>query len=133
MDNPNTQHQIWSKWSFRVKLGSKIPPRIEVTRFECARFGRVAFGTYDSNGTQMRVDRSREGYIVEVMTEGWAVHDIAFREHMRMNWEKFFVAGLGPGTVVEMEAKLMAGNRQDGKPAEQLLVLPELELGDFNG
>ena len=93
-------------------------------RANCARFGRKAFGS----ASQMRVRRNSRGYLIEVLTEGAPVHDPAFVDYMRCAWQVFFEHGFGLGTKTKLTAKLMAGSPQDGKPSEQLLMMPALEI-----
>ena len=85
----------------------------------CARFGRKAFGS----ASEMRVTQGKV-LTVEVRTEGHPVHDIAYVTWMTEQWKKFFVSGFGVGTTVKCTTKLEAGDRQDGRPAEQLIILP---------
>jgi hypothetical protein len=143
--DPNSQHQIWSLWTWTVtpplekrttllQFGKsprkrKIltrPRNFEEIKVNCARFGRKAFG---STG-QMNVQHWSNGqYIVKVRTEGHPVHDPAFVTWMNGNWEKFFISGFGKGTQVKLETKLEAGDAQDGKPRDQLIIVPPFHIG----
>jgi hypothetical protein len=122
--NPNSQNQRWSKWVWFVVPGTIKARPFLVVRDNCARFGRKAFGS----ASQMRVRRNLRGYIIEVMTEGHPVHDPTYVDFMRKNWDRFFTEGFGNGTTTKMSAKLLAGSRQDGKPSDQLLILPQLSI-----
>lgn len=124
--NPNSQNQIWSKWVWFIVPGVIKQRSFSVVKDNIARFGIKAFGS----GSQARIRQTGRGYILEILTEGHPVHDPAFKQYMKENWEKFFVSGFGNGTTVKMTAKLMAGSGQEGKPADQMLILPKLEVSD---
>lgn len=124
MFNPNSANQTWSKWVWFVRPGELKRRPFENVRENIARFGRKAFGS----ASQMRITENARGYVVEVLTEGSPINDRRFREHMCRNWEAFFVAGFGVDTFSKMTAKRMAGSPQDGRPADQLLVLPAADI-----
>lgn len=90
----------------------------------CARFGRKAFGSV----AQMRVSPVGAGWRVEIRAEGHPVHEAAYVTWMTAQWQRFFVGGFGVGTRVTCQATIEAGSRQDGRPAEQLIVLPTLQV-----
>lgn len=87
---------------------------------------RKGFGS----SSQMRIRKIGLQYVIEVRTEGKPVHDPGFVKYMADSFSKFFKVGFGNGTTTETEAKLEAGSRQDGTPAEQLMILPGLKIGD---
>ena len=130
--NPNSQHQQWSLWTFTVTPGDprKNPSRKEMA-YNCAKFGRQMFG---STG-QMKVEQSKDGegkfWTVWVRTEGHPVHDPQFRERMIEAWAKFFRSGFGAGTHTHCQTKHEAGDQQDGKPPDQLLILPPLRVDEL--
>lgn len=122
--NPNSQNQWWSKWSFVVLPGRPVVASFAVVKSQAARFGRMAFGS----GSQMRIRQRRQMWTFEILTEGTPVTDDMYVEFMSRKWEKAFEAWFGPGTRTRVSAKLKAGSWQDGRPAEQLLILPGLSL-----
>lgn len=122
--NPNSQNQRWSKWVWFVVPGRKIFRPFSNIKENCARFGRKAFGA----ASQMRIRQNKRGYIVEVLTEGHPVHDPQFVDYVRCGWQVFFEHGFGLGTTAKMTAKLMAGSPQNGKPADQMIILPFVPL-----
>lgn len=122
--NPNSQNQRWSRWTFTVEPARRgLWPMADVTA-NCARFGRKAFGS----ASQMRITQIGSTWTIDVRTEGHPVHDVVFVESMTRNWRRFFESGFGVGTMVRCETKLEAGDRQDGTPAEQLIILPPLRV-----
>ena len=122
--NPNSAHQTWSKWTFRVTPGRTVVRSFDQVKENCARFGRKAFGSV----AQMRVTLLPLGYLVEVRAEGHPVHDPAYVDYMAAQWRRFFDSGFGAGTVVVCETKLEAGSRQDGSPSDQLIIVPPIAV-----
>lgn len=122
--NMNSAHQLWSKWTFTVTPGRAARPFEEV-RTNCARFGRKAFGA----ASEMRVTKGAlTSWVVDVRTEGHPVHDLRYVEWMTAQWRRFFVNGFGVGTVVVCATKLEAGDRQDGRPSDQLIIVPPIAV-----
>ena len=122
--DPNSQHQLWSKWTFDVVPEKPLPGLLEL-RTNLARFGRKAFGS----ASQMRITVLNAKHLrVEVRTEGSPAHDPGFQTYMQDNWDKFFKVGFGLQTTSECQVKVEAGDLQDGKPREQLIVLPKIQI-----
>ena len=48
------------------------------------------------------------------------------------NVQRFFVNGFGAGTTVGVDVKFEAGDRQDGRPAEQLVIIPSIVVPFLN-
>lgn len=129
--NPNSGNQTWSKWHFEVVPGrTKRPPYAEV-RYNAMRFGRSRFGPTGA----MRVDEVyRDGklrYDIYARVEGLAVHDPQLVAFMRGQWASWAIRGFGIGTTCTLvEAKLEAGDRQDGSPRDQLIIFESPALED---
>lgn len=125
--DPNSRNQMWSRWTFAVAPGRTLCRPSANVRDNCARFGRKAFGT----ATEMKVASQPDGtWQVEVRTEGHPVHDPQYVAWMCAQWERFFKGGFGAGTQVRCTARLEAGDRQDGRPADQLIILPTIRLDE---
>ena len=77
----------------------------------------------------MRITPQPGTWRIEVRTEGHPAHDPAYVAWMQAQWRRFFVAGLGVGTQVAATTRLEAGDRQDGRPADQLVLMPPVVLG----
>jgi hypothetical protein len=140
--DPNSQHQMWSLWtwtviperrqpvkqySFSGPYGEmvKVPLTIEIIKTNVAKFANKCFG----NTGQMNVSQYSDGKVeIKVRVEGHPVHDPAYVQHVRDSWKRFLLNGFGQRTTIEFSAKLEAGNAQDGKPAEQLIILPALPI-----
>jgi hypothetical protein len=132
--NPNSRHQRWSLWEYRVYPDQTQRPSYALVRENCARFGRLVFGSV----SQMRLrcatdDRGRLYWEVAVLTEGHPSHETAYAEWMHAQWRTFFQHGFGPSCEVQAHARLEAGDWQDGRPADQLIILPALKLDESKG
>lgn len=122
--DPNSRHQIWSRWTFTVTAGRPVARPVAEVRANCARFGRKAFGS----ASEMRVTQIGSTWTIDVRTEGHPVHELRYVEWMTAQWCRFFENGFGAGTTVRCATKLEAGSRQDGTPAEQLIIMPPLAV-----
>lgn len=122
--SPNSAHQLWSRWTFTVTPGRRVERPFANVRDNCARFGRTAFGA----ASAMRVTTHGNRWVIDVRTEGHPVHDARYVDWMTAQWRRFFVNGFGVGTVVQCDTKLEAGDRQDGRPAAQLIILPSVAV-----
>ncbi len=120
--NPNSAHQMWSKWTFTVRTDRA--PTVAQVRDNCARFGRKAFGS----ATQMRISHTGSEWRIEARTEGAPVHAPDFVTFMYMSWRRFLRHGFGHVSTVTCDSTLEAGSRQDGTPADQLVILPVLVI-----
>lgn len=121
--NPNSAHQMWSKWTITVAPAKTIPRNEPTVKTNAIRFVRKAFGL----ATQMRITKQSNGlWVFQIRTEGHPVHDTTYVTYMTQAFQQFFIAGFGLGTKVSVTAKLEAGSAQDGKPASQLVILPSL-------
>lgn len=142
--DPNSQHQLWSRWTFYVYSGTKHPPFTEV-REAFARWARMGFGSVgrakvdewrnrnikrrDSSGRWSR--QLERGYTLVVETEGRPAHDLGYRASVETCFKRDFVEkgwGSGSGAEASMEVVILAGDQQDGRPASQLLVMPTIKL-----
>lgn len=124
--NPNSTNQRWSRWAFVVRPGGTKRPPFEDVKANAARFARKGFGS----ASQMNVSSYSDGTVrIMVRTEGHPVHEPTYVEWMTAQWQRWALNGWGPGTVLSCaEAKLEAGSRQDGTPADQLIIAPQVAL-----
>jgi hypothetical protein len=123
----NSGNQRWSRWTFEVaSAGLKSPTFLQV-QFEAARFGRQVFGS----ASQMLVEAvTTRTWRVTVRTEGHPVHDAAYVTAIRRLWARWAWEGFGAGTIVQLTTKLEAGTRQDGTPADQIILAPAISMWD---
>jgi hypothetical protein len=72
------------------------------------------------------------GWVIKVRSEGHPVHDPQYVRHIGGAWSRFLRNAFGQNSEIDFSVKLEAGNRQDGTPAEQLIILPTIGV-DVNG
>lgn len=121
--NPNSAHQTWALYVYEVR-GATKGQRFDDVLTNCLRFGRKAFGS----AAQLRVIQYERCWEVRILAEGYPVDDAAFTTWMHRQWEYFFKHGFGPSCVVKASARLMAGQRSDGKPADQMIIVPSIPI-----
>jgi hypothetical protein len=126
--DPNSGNQRWSRWRFVVQPGRRLPRTREV-RNNWQRYMPKLFRTTVGRGRVAKVwVEKRMYYAITAEVEGPPVHDPDFVAWVRREVQGVFVErGFGVGARLrEMDAVLLAGSAEDGKPASQLLVLPSL-------
>lgn len=122
--NPNSDHQIWSAWTFSVHEAGRHVPRADV-ELNVARWLRAGFGSVG----EVRVRPMPYGWRIEALVEGAPAHDTAYVESVRLQFQQRFVAqGWGPLASGSVTVKVMAGDVQDGKPPAQVVIVPQLRL-----
>lgn len=114
--DPNSQHQLWSHWTFRVAGGRALPAG--PVRENAARWLRKGFGSVG----QARVRRTLAGWIIEARVEGVPAEDPAYVVQVRKAFRKFVEQGWGPMAVDDVGVRILAGG--DGR--KQLVVMPGL-------
>jgi hypothetical protein len=127
--NPNSAHQTWSFWEYRIYPDGTRRPDFATVKANCSRFGRLLFGSASEMHLSYRTDGDgRPCWEVQIRTEGHPVHDPQYTEWMHDAWHHFFQRGFGPSCLVWKHVRLEAGDRQDGTPADQLILLPALAV-----
>jgi hypothetical protein len=127
--NPNSQHQRWSLWEYRVYPDTSKRPTFASVKENCARFGRLMFGSVSEMRIRSGTDaKGRLCWEIAVLTEGHPVHESPYTEFMHAQWRKFLHNGFGQSCEVYVHARLEAGDRQDGHPADQLIIMPTLKM-----
>lgn len=123
--DPNSQHQLWSHWEFRVfEMGRHVPMRD--VQYNAAKYMAAGFGTVG----QLRVTETAKGYTIELFVEGAPAHDPGYVESVRSNfYNKFVKPGWSEFTLSSVKARVVAGDQQDGKAAGQLVVMPSIRAG----
>jgi hypothetical protein len=124
--NPNSKHQLWSRWTFGVQADPSKLPAMQ----ECAEnFRRWAKAGFQSSAGRGRVDQPDVlTYVFQVEIEGPPATDPEFREHVKRQFiAHFMFPGFGfSSSLVQFDVKILAGSRDDGTPADQLVVMPPL-------
>lgn len=122
--NPNSQHQVWSKWTFMIRPGLSRRWSQREVEANCARFGRKAFGP---TGV-MRVRYQPPVWIVEALIEGAPVQEPQYVQYMTEQWVTFFKVGFGWQSQVTATATLAAGPPLNGGPPDQLVIVSGLSV-----
>lgn len=136
--DPNSQHQLWSRWDVTVRppKGRFVPVHaraLDEIRDAWVRFVAKQFGTVG----QVRLERRRRGLFgvagvelfAQARVEGAPAHDPQYRDLAKRRIVTFFGTGFGPDTRVHIDVRIEAGDVQDGAPAQQLVVLPSIVPG----
>lgn len=124
MPNPNSQNQLWSRWTFRIRESGRHVP-FEDVQHNAAQWLRAGFG---SVGTA-RVRAAVRGWQIDLLVEGKPAHDPKFVADVQRQFQRNFVAkGWGPLAIGTVRVEVLAGSKQDGRPAAQLVVIPRIEL-----
>jgi hypothetical protein len=129
--NPNSQNQVWGRWEFAFFPGRKAThPDFKVVKDAAAIKGRQVFGQAAAMHVDFKYDTGQKASFWEIgiRAEGTPVHDPDFVTFVTNQWEAWGLVSFGPGTRMEVrEAKLEAGDRQDGTPRDQMIIVGPLE------
>jgi hypothetical protein len=118
--DPNSSHQLWSRWSFVIIDGGRHPPFHEV-EINAARWLTKLFGTVG----RARVKELPHSWEIVCEAEGPPATDPVCIADVRRQFQNNFVAqGWGPLSVGVVEVDILAGDREDGGPAVQIVVMP---------
>jgi hypothetical protein len=129
--NPNSAHQRWSRWRFTIVADPRRRPSKEEVLENFRRYIARLFNSTTGRVQVALVTSPKDiRYVCVVELEGPPVHDIEYRAWVQREFAGVFVAkGFGPAAhLQQMDAELLAGSAEDGKPARQLLVLPPLQV-----
>lgn len=134
--NPNSQHQLWSRWDVTVTPPTRwtvLPPTLGITPDLWARFVRNMFGT---TAGEVRLEERGGGMFsrrpwqifAQARLEGVPAHDPAYRAYMERRLADLWIGCFRSQgtTTVEIDVHIEAGDRQDGAPPAQLIMLPTL-------
>ena len=125
--SPNTEHQLWSHWTFSITGGRGIP--IETVRTNAKVWLAAKFG---KDVGQARVQRCLIGdgvhahtsIVIECQISHPNANDPEFVAHIRSRFESEFVSvGFGELARGHVDIKILAGNPSDGKPPAQLIAV----------
>lgn len=122
--NPNSQHQMWSRWTFQVRADLRKVPRYIDCINNSRRFFKLLFGSVG----RARCDQVGRDFTFTVELEGVPAHDPQYVKDVKRQFTKHFMhRGFGfSARLTLFEVGVLSGDKQDGKPPDQLLVLPQL-------
>lgn len=116
--DPNSAHQLWSRWTATITTTPTTPP-FEVVKENCARFYRKAFGS----ATELQIT-SGNVWTIDCRTEGAPANDPTWVAWMTDQLAAFLLNGFGAGSAVDIEVKVEAGVTGNGQPPDQLILGP---------
>lgn len=123
--DPNTQHQLWSKWEFTVlELGRSVSKR--ELQYNIARWFLLGFGDVGTYNVHRTVVNGCVGWQINLLIEGPPAHDPDYVFQVDKQFDDFVEKGWGPLAVGSVKAKVLAGNKQDGKPGDQMITIPKI-------
>jgi len=92
-------------------------------------FRRFISSVLQTSVGRVRVDKINRKYLVMAEVEGPPAHDPDLRAKINLAVHDFVYKGFGINAVAHnFEVGILAGDEQDGKPADQLLVLPAAHI-----
>lgn len=134
--NPNSVHQLWSRWTTTIAVPFHATQTTdafaEEMRSATARVYRQLFGS----ATELKITREflaatgQSRFVVDCRTEGSPAPDPAFRRRQMAAIAEFFGRNLqryGP-VDVHIDVRVEAGDSGDGKPPAQLILGPPVAL-----
>lgn len=133
--DPNSEHQLWSKWVFVVHA---YPPRVgalpndETVKENCVRFFTKLCKGRSAQLSITRPELESAAFVRWVFT--LRVDDKRALDTMYQRWvleqiTHFMKNGFGADTYVYLKPVVIeAGDTEDGKPTSQLLVLPRIPV-----
>lgn len=116
--NPNSAHQLWSRWTATVTPATPTAPPFAVVREQCARFYRAAFGS----ATELHITAAPAHWTIDCRTEGHPAHDATYVTYLTDQIRAFLLTGFGAKADVQVAVTIEAGDRQDGQPPDQLIL-----------
>ena len=126
--DPNSAHQLWARYTFKVYGGRVVDDR--EARLNITRWLRCMFGSVG----RVRFLTTIEGpfgtvvFTTELEAEGKPAHDPTYAKYVRGEWDKLVEKGWGRTAISVTHIKVLAGDLQNGKPREQLVVMPYIKL-----
>lgn len=121
--DPNSQHQLWSRWEFRVSSPKSVP--LDDVRDNAARWLRKGFGSVGRARVTRRIEDGSLVTLIEAEVEGIPAHDPGYVQSVRNGFAKFAAAGWGVTADASVKVRILAGDQQDGRPAAKLVVMPQ--------
>lgn len=121
--DPNTQHQLWSRWRFVV-----YGPAVELSEVElnAGRWLRQGFGSVGHARVQEQTQNGLVAYVIEAEVEGAPANEVGYVTSVKRNFYRFVRKGWGITAHGSVEVEILAGDRGDGKPPSQLVVMPTI-------
>lgn len=129
--DPNSRHQQWSDWIFTIDVYGPRKPRPSEVKLNFGKLARSIFGSAGrmlvmAEGVPKPSPHVRWTIRIQVDTE--SVHDPLWRNTVRAKFAQAAEQGFGKQIAVSMHVDLLAGENADGRPPDQWIALPMLEV-----
>lgn len=125
--NPNSANQLWSKWIVVVRPNVRFQPSYETVLTNVLRFVRKGFGS----GGQLKLEQFPKAWVVTFLVDAQRhPNDPETFKYFGRAFTLFFNNAFGSQAEVVVKARLMAGPRLDGRPPDQLIMLPSISLAE---
>jgi hypothetical protein len=118
--NPNSQHQLWSHWTFRV-WGKYIP--LDEIELNAANWLREGFGSVGQARVYEQASNGSMCVVIEANVEGVPANEPGYVESVRQGFRVFVHRGWGPTVLCGMDVEVLAGDPGTGKSPSQLVVI----------
>lgn len=121
--DPNSAHQLWSKWIVTVRPNIRFQPSFETVQANTVRFVRKGFGS----GGQFKLEQFAKAWVVTFLVDAQRhPNDPETFKYFGRAFTMFFQNAFGSQAEVVVKARLLAGARLDGRPPDQLIMMPSI-------
>lgn len=122
----NSKNQMWSRWIFGIEADPSKTPFMK----DCIENSRRFFAKLFGRAGRARCEIQGTYYVFTVEVEGVAAHDPDVQKAVTLQFMKDFMhKGFGHSAHLKtIVVSVLAGDRQDGTPPDQMIVLPFLDL-----
>jgi hypothetical protein len=120
--DPNSQHQLWSEWTFDIFEGGKHVPFVEL-KPNAIKWLRKKFGS----AGRVRFEEGPSGWKIIAQIEGVPAQDPNYVAAVKVQFaNQFVLKGWGNLAKSRVDVRTLAGDMEDGSPPTQLVVMPTI-------
>ena len=105
--DPNSQHQIWSHWTFTVHASGRHPSYADVKK-NVTTWLRKGFGSVG----QAKIVEHVNSWVIEARVEGVPADDPKYYDYVCSEFSKFVELGWGPLAISSVDAQILADGKQ---------------------
>jgi hypothetical protein len=120
--NPNSVHQLWSDWTFRIYTGRIVP--LKTVQYNAMRWARLGFGSVG----EMKVSLETYGYKMKLRVEGVPANEPRYVETVKQQFRDTFVRNFGPLAAGRVDVRILAGETGERKPYSQMIGIPSIKV-----
>lgn len=134
--DPNSRHQFWGKWTLTARRPLTAPSAMlsdstaSTVQLEWSKIVGSLIGNVGRARMTHKTETSRPGklvdvWILEALVEELNQNDPTFEAIAKRKLTGWAENGFGVAVQVSIEYMRMAGDGQDGKPPDQMLILDQ--------